>query len=192
MIYTQGYASRCWSSRGYLPHFHGNAFQFITFRLVDSLPKNFYENQPVRPQLSIKEQKLQLLRETEKALDRGFGSCALGIPQCGKIVFEALKYHDGDRYRLEAAAVMPNHAHALILNNAGHTLSTILQSWKSFTSKEILKLVPNAFPNRRVWQREYFDRFMRDRPQLEATIRYISLNPQRARLRNWPWLYVRE
>lgn len=83
---------------------------------------------------------------------------------------------------------MPNHVHALVEQFGGQRLDKIAQSWKSYTATEINRALGRSGP---LWQREYFDRFMRDGEQLAATIAYIEANPVAAKLvgtpEEWRW-----
>jgi len=58
------------------------------------------------------------------------GNCWLRQPEIARIVEDAVLHFDGERYRLIAWAVMPNHVHALIEPIAGHGLGSIVSSWK--------------------------------------------------------------
>jgi putative DNA methylase len=62
-------------------------------------------------------------------------------------------------------------------------LSTIIHSWKSYTAKKA-----NATLNRRgeFWQREYFDRLIRNEKHFADAITYIHNNPVKAGLCNNP------
>ncbi len=96
---------------------------------------------------------------------------------------------------------MPNHVHALIEipGNAAvpaasaspapsSSLSSILQSWKSYTAHEANKRIGR---NGTFWMREYFDRFIRDEKHLRAVMAYIRENPVKAGLcakpEDWEW-----
>ena len=57
-----------------------------------------------------------------------------------KIVENALRHFDGNRYALDEFAVASNHVHVLVTPLGEHDLSEILHSWKSFTAHEILKV----------------------------------------------------
>jgi hypothetical protein len=46
-------------------------------------------------------------------------------------VAEALRYFDGERAAIISSVVMPNHAHALFVQNADWPLETLLRSWKA-------------------------------------------------------------
>ncbi len=184
-----------WYSRGYLPHRDRlHLLQSITFRLADSLPQST---------LRQLEQKLLLLPEIrrdiekrksiEQWLDAGMGCCALRQPEAAAYVQQSLLHFDGDRYRVLAWVIMPNHVHALI--DPAQPMSKIIQGWKSFTARWLLKhndrLGLGIPDSHHVWMREYWDRFIRNDDHLRATIDYIHRNPVKAGLcresHEWPW-----
>lgn len=104
-----------WRSRGYLPHWEaGEVAQVITFRLADSLPSVVLERWHAElAHLTESEQHQERRKRVERALDSGRGSGALAKPAVGELVENALLYFDGERYRLHAWSIMPNHVHAL-------------------------------------------------------------------------------
>jgi REP element-mobilizing transposase RayT len=83
---------------------------------------------------------------------------------------------------------MPNHVHVVIETLEGHTLSDVVKSWKSFTSRQANSRLgrTGAF-----WEPDYFDRYMRNEDHLMRTIEYVENNPVKAGLVNkavdWPW-----
>ena len=103
-------------------------------------------------------------------------------------VEEAMLFFDGSRYRLEAWDVMPNHVHAMLTPIAGWELGQILHSWKSYTSKESNKLLGRSGE---FWQKENFDRYVRDERHYCNAIAYIEDNPVKAGLcekaEDWKW-----
>ena len=109
-----------------------------------------------------------------EALDAGLGECLLRDPAIASIVEGALLNADGSRYEMFAWVIMPNHVHVLIRQPEGGRLPDIVHTWKSWTAKEI-----NRHRGRtgRVWQSEYFDRYMRNQRQFDKTIAYIEDNP---------------
>jgi primosomal protein N' (replication factor Y) len=122
---------------------------------------------------------VQLCHRIEQYTDEGHGSCLLRDAEVASIVEHALKHESGVRYRLFEWCVMPNHVHALIECLPGQSLSAILKSWKSFTAHQInTKLGLSG----RVWQEEYFDRYIRDAGHFEAVRAYIRENPVKASL----------
>ncbi|HEX2885274.1 MAG TPA: transposase [Vineibacter terrae] len=104
------------------------------------------------------------------------------------LVENALLHFDDDRYKLLAWCVMPNHVHVLVECDARHSLSNVVQSWKSFTAKAI-----NAALRRtgRLWAPDYFDRYVRDNAHFAAIVSYIESNPVKAQLvdqaQDWRW-----
>lgn len=130
-----------WHSRGYLPHFDGPQItQFVTFRLADSMPQQLLEKWRAELQKeSGIDADVILRRRIEVYLDQGYGECHLRNPAVAALVQISLLFFDGDRYKLWAWAVMPNHGHALMTPGAGHDLSKILQSLKSYSANEANK-----------------------------------------------------
>jgi putative DNA methylase len=170
-----------WHSRGYLPHFeHPNLIQTVTFRLHDSLPKRKLKEWDRELTHLPPEDRQQKLRAwIEKFLDSGHGSCWLRDSRIAKIVEDVILHFDGERYHLLAWCIMPNHVHAMIETKPDRDLSDLLHSWKSYSAHQANKLLgrSGAF-----WQREYFDRFIRDGSHYENAMRYIADNPVKAGL----------
>lgn len=172
------YGEKCptWRSRGYVPHFEGKGLtQSITFRLADSLPAElmreyafeFHAHEP---------NEVERRSRVEAYLDLGKGSVWLQNPQIAAMVQCNLLWFDNKHYQLHAWVVMPNHVHVLITPKL--SLPRIVHSWKSFTSNKANELLgkKGAF-----WQREYFDRFIRDE-RFNAAVTYIENNPVKAGL----------
>ena len=105
----------------------------------------------------------------------------------GISLFGVLLFFEGQRYRLEAWVVMPNHVHVLFQPTNGWTMSKSVASWKVFTGRKISEwrmrsgLVTDA-QGGPVWQREYYDRFIRDENHYESVVAYIRDNPVKAGL----------
>jgi REP element-mobilizing transposase RayT len=170
-----------WHGRGYLPHFDGGELpQFITFRLHDSLPREvlirWKEELTLQP--SVEAQSL-MRKRVEGYLDQGLGSCYLRDYDVATSVQRALLFHDQAKYRLSAWVIMPNHVHLLCTPLSGHSLADIMHSIKSFTSSEANKILNRKG---RFWQKEYFDRYIRNARQFFRTVTYIENNPVKANL----------
>lgn len=200
--------SQGWYSRGYLPHFDAAGLvQHITFHLADSLPKEAIERMQTQfDGIPESERASARRKRIEALLDSGFGSCMLREAACAAIVEDSLLFGDGTRYRLLAWAVMPNHVHVLIEQIAGWPLAKVVQSWKRYTSRRIHQLgyglgspsctrqyeknadCKSVLP---LWQRDYWDRFIRDERHFLTAKRYIEANPVVAGLaispEQWPW-----
>ncbi len=139
--FRDDHLSPFWHSRGYLPHFDGPVHtQHVTVHLVDSLPKSAIEriDQQIEA-LADQERLLERRKRLHDWIDAGHGSCLLREPDCAQIVEGALHHFDGERYRLFAWVVMPNHFHVLFQPMEGWSMAKIVASWKKFTATEIKK-----------------------------------------------------
>jgi len=187
----------------YLPHWtREGATYAVTFRLGDSLPKAVAESwrfqrqdilrtaeQIGRPLTQHEEKRLDELfsERVDRFLDQGSGKCRLRRDRIAKIVADALTFFDGSRYRLFAWCVMPNHVHVVVQPMRGHDLPEILHSWKSYTAKEINKVLGSKG---QLWEAEYYDHLVRGERDFHAQIEYVLTNAQRAGLKNWKWVGV--
>lgn len=185
---------KSWHSRGYLPHFdQPGLLQSVTFRLADAVPTTVIEGWRAELQLKGDEPAddprfTELRERIERYADAGHGECWLRQPNVAQIVQDALLHFDGERYRLLAWCVMPNHVHVLIETKPGYPLGDIVHTWKSFTAKACNRALSRtgAF-----WMPDYFDRFIRDDAHLRAALEYIENNPVKAGLVSRPqtWAY---
>jgi len=183
--------SKGWHSRGYLPHLDAEGLtQHLTFHLADSLPRAALERclaESASLPSGIRERSRR--KRMHELLDAGIGTCLLRQPACATITRDALRFGDGERYRLLAWVVMPNHVHALIETRPSWPTGKVVQTWKRHTTKAFDTVANSA--SKPYWQRDYWDRFVRDQAQLEAVIAYIEQNPVRAglvdRAEAWPW-----
>jgi len=128
-----------WHSRGYLPHFEdAGKIQHVTFHLADSLPKAVLEGWDAEiKNLPPDKQVLDRIKRVEAWMDAGHGSCVLREPEIARMVQNSLLWFDGQRYRLLAWVIMPNHVHVLFQVLNGWTVAKIVASWKKFTARKI-------------------------------------------------------
>jgi len=112
-------------------------------------------------------------------LDSGHGECLLANPDLAGVVENTLLFFDAERYALLAWCIMPNHVHVLIKPFIGWPLDKVIGSWKTYSARSINRVLNRSG---QVWQREYFDRYIRDDAHLTATIDYIECNPVKAGL----------
>jgi REP element-mobilizing transposase RayT len=121
-------------------------------------------------------------------LDAGYGSCLLKFSEVRAIAQECLLRFDGDRMKVHAAVIMPNHVHALIQPLKGHELSKLLKGIKGTSARLINKLLSRSGY---VWMDESYDHIVRDREEYAWFCKYICENPVKAGL--WPEQYwIRE
>jgi putative transposase len=176
-----------------LPHWQeSSAVYFITFRCADAVPthlRNQWENDRdawvrVHPEPWTSETEREYHERfsgaIERWLDAGHGACLLRREDCAEIVADTLRHFEGERVVMISFVVMPNHVHALFVQNPAWPLEKLLQSWKRFTTREINKLLERTG---NLWQRDYFDRLVRDEKHFANCVRYIRRNPEKAGLK---------
>jgi len=94
-------------------------------------------------------------------------------------------------YALDAYVVMNDHVHVLVRPGDRIQLEKLVHSWKSFSTHELQRVWGRRG---RVWQREYFDRIVRDEAEWLEKMAYIAHNP----FKRWPecggyrWVSPRE
>jgi len=180
-----------WSYRGYLPHYESeHVTQMVTFRLTDSLPRHAAVRLASEPET---DEGNEAYRERIEAwLDAGHGSCVLRNSWAAEEVKSSLLHFDGERYRLHAWVIMPNHGHILVDMIPPHTLGSAVEGWKSYTARRINERLGRTGP---LWQRDYWDRYIRNERHYGQAIAYIMANPVKAGLvansEEWPFSWVR-
>lgn len=168
-----------------LPHWQqGEAMQFVTFRLNDSLPQEKIQRWKTQrdawnqtwPKPWSAEQEADYHRQftyrLERWLDVGTGSCLLrdvGKRQCMESV---LMFDEGVKHQHHAWVIMPNHVHLLFKPLS--PLESLIQAWKSISARRIA--------NGPIWQPNYRDTMIRDREHFANAVRYIRRNPVKAKL----------
>ncbi|MGI5925399.1 MAG: transposase [Lentisphaeria bacterium] len=172
-----------------LPHWRQEGVTyFSTFRTADSLPQGKLQQwlnekaewlaahpEPWDEQTVFEYYKC-FPERIEYWLDQDCGACLLRQPAVCKLVENALKFFDGQRYVLDEYAIAGNHVHALVTPKGEHTLSGIIHSWKSFTANEINIRLRLSGP---FWQKESFDHIIRSEAQLERIRSYIRQHTKR-------------
>jgi len=124
-----------------LPHWQQNGVvYFITFRLADSIPTEAraqweeeratwlrFHPEPWDPETEQENHK-RFAGAIERWLDAGQGSCLLRQRDCASVVNDALRHLDGQRLALISSIIMPNHVHALLVQNREYPLEDLLHS----------------------------------------------------------------
>ncbi|HEV2806249.1 MAG TPA: transposase [Chthoniobacterales bacterium] len=175
-----------------LPHWQQEgATYFVTFRLADSIPSQLRDEWANEREAWLRVHRepwsAEIEREYHKRfsgaleqwLDEGHGSYLLRRHDCAKVVAETLRHFEPERVMMISFAVMPNHVHAVFVQNPEWPLEKLIRSWKGFTARQINKLLGRSGS---FWQRDYFDRLVRDEEHFQNCVRYIRRNPQKARL----------
>ncbi|MGQ9648194.1 MAG: REP-associated tyrosine transposase, partial [Thermodesulfobacteriota bacterium] len=144
------------------------------------LPVNKRAFQPVQKDLFITQRNLPHWQMGGSTYFITFGTREIELlADARKAVLEACRHFDGKRYHLWSAVVMPDHVHLLLTpmeqkKGEWYSLSQILHSIKSFSAKQINKLL-NREGN--IWQDESFDRIVRDEKEFFEKWSYIRNNP---------------
>ncbi len=203
------------SYRRHLPHYQpAGAILFVTFRLAGSLPrekalslmeevdywKGVLENPDITPER--RQETLDMLQRLFDKWDDALDAANheprwLRNPDVASLVTDSIRYRDGKLYDLYTFCVMPNHVHLVFRPLKGedgipYSLPFILMGLKGYTGKKA-----NVILGRKgiFWQRESYDKVVRDEEALLRTIEYVLNNPVKAglvrRWEDWPWSYLR-
>jgi putative transposase len=183
--HEESIGSKGWYTRGYLPHCDKpGTMQMVTFRLADAMPAARRSEWEALIDIGDERERRTKL---EAYLDKGYGSCALRNPRVATAIEEVLLRFDGQRYRMAAWVIMPNHLHALF-ELWEMPLGQLLKAWKGTSAN-----MANAILGRHgtFWQTEYWDRYMRDEEHFRKARHYIEWNPVKAGLvghpAEWPF-----
>ena len=189
-----------------LPHIQiAGSTYFVTFRLINSLPKEALEvlaEETARiRKLPNNEANLEHQRwfgKFDNYLDRALcGEEYLKNEQIADLVAKSIHYRDGKVYDLVAFCIMPNHVHLVCTplekgEGVFNSLTEILQSLKRHTARQSNLILgrSGAF-----WQDESYDHIVRDEAELERIIKYVLNNPVKAGLVDnwsmWKWTYCK-
>ncbi len=183
-----------------IPHINANNhLQFITYRLSDSLPHNIVEK--IKQDISLFDEDkktTERIKLVEKYSDKGYGASFLIHPNIADLIITNLKFHNLIKYELISWVIMPNHIHILI-KQMNDNIGDIVKSWKSYTSKIILKqsnilfekkglyqpnvkVLNDILNSRNIWYKGYWDRYLRNEDEYWRCVEYIHNNPVKAKL----------
>ncbi|MDE3057203.1 MAG: transposase [Bacteroidota bacterium] len=201
--------------RRHLPHYQPQyATFFITFRLVNSLPRHIIEQ--LKDEYSTQKELRRLKRTNPKtnnvpdtfykhyfaAFDEFLDkqkerNCWLKDKSVAQAVVNAIHYRDGKEYDLICYTVMPNHVHMVFTADRSgpstcKSVTKILQPLKSYTAIKANDLLHRTGT---FWQGESFDHVVKDEKELERITSYVLNNPVRAGLvknaKEWKFSYCK-
>ncbi len=168
---------------GNLPHWRQDTVcYFVTFRTADSIPQMklkqwiqerdewLLDHPKPWSETELSEYNKLFSRKIEQWLDLSYGECVLAGAKCKEIVAGALCYFNNQRYTLWEYTVAANHVHLLIEPLFNFQLDEIMRSLKSFTAKEINKVLGRSG---HFWQKEYFDHIVRSEEHYLKFVDYI-------------------
>jgi putative transposase len=181
-----------------LPHWmqEGVAY-FVTFRLADALPAGLlrelerersvwlaHHPRPWSPAVEL-EYLQRFSRPIDQWLDAAHGECLLRDRVAQALVQDSLTHFDGVRYRQLQWIIMPNHVHCAFVLLPPWTLGQVLTTWKGYSARRINEHFGRTGS---LWQKDYFDRIIRDEAHLERVKDYIRRNPVKAKLSEGEYL----
>ena len=155
-----------YKEKNFLPHLDMiGYYQFITFRTYDSLDDFI---------LKIREQKINNSKKEYK-IDKYLDSSNKGCYLNGEVL-EYLKEYliskDRVLYDLVAFCIMPNHIHMLFKQKI--ELPKIMKQIKGATANKINKMLNKSG---RFWEKNYYDKVIRDEKHFAVVYDYIKSNP---------------
>jgi len=177
-----------------LPHFQREGqIISLTWRLAFSLPREMLIMQKGLSDTLMEirnlkgKDKSELLRSYNiklhkldaalaKCRPQGFSLCDDGI---GKMICDTFYFYSGKLYQLHCFCLMPNHVHLLIrplkdTNGIYIRVSNIVRTLKGYTSKQINDRLDRSG---KIWNPDYFDRYIRDPGDYYSVVGYILKNP---------------
>ncbi len=109
--------------------------------------------------------------------------CIFGTPsqlnQLGRIAYQDMQNisHCYKGVKVDHFVIMPNHVHAIvILEGEEHpSIGSIVGAYRAGVTRKIR----NFRPDMKVWQRNYYDRVIRNQKEYENIWYYIEYNPIR-------------
>ena len=179
-----------------LPHWEqSGSTYFLTIHLADSLPAALlarwreereiwlkWNPEPWSP-VQEREYHQRFSGSIERWLDESHGECLLRRFDVRAAVEAVLTKFDRDRYWHHAWVLMPNHAHLLVSLREDTALRELLKAWKGASSRAARLVLRWRMTGDAFWQKDYFDRLVRDSEHFWNCVRYIRNNPAKAKLR---------
>ena len=113
-----------------------------------------------------------------------------GIGKMADYWWNELPNHFKNEIDLDEYVFMPNHIHGILIRkNVGADrcvrpikLGDVIQWFKTMTTNEYIKKIKSEnWPkfDKRIWQRDYYERIIRDEREYFKIKNYIKINPER-------------
>ncbi len=200
-----------------LPHYYPKYKKFfITFRLYNTIPyqkllewQTEYneEIQKITDLINTPEYDIKLDIANKKYffkqddyLDSYTEKLYLSIPEIAEIVKNAILYYENTLYETLAYCIMPNHVHWVLDTSIQQknseenykNLSSFMKSIKGYSAN-----ICNKILNKKgyFWQKESYDRVIRNEKEEQNIINYVYNNPVKANLvtnpEDWRYNYIR-
>jgi len=185
-------------ARRKLPHWEvAQGRYFVTVRCAGTLPgavlrrieeiaQNMKGIEPRSPAFAA------LQREGFRTLEEHLDGCTDGWlvgDTAGALAQEFANLNEVG-FAMPHFAIMPNHWHGLLVAGSASptSLTSVMKRIKGRSAKAIRRSIGGAGP---VWQREWFDHWIRDDSEWQRCVDYIRANPVKAglvsRWEDHPW-----
>lgn len=113
-------------------------------------------------------------------------------PEARDLVMAQIRSLDKDTIDLDAAVVMPDHAHAIFRLIGTLSLAQVLKGIKGRSAHRINEITGRQG---QVWTQESFDHIVRGEAEWEDKMEYVRRNPVKKGLvlspEQYEWLYIR-
>jgi REP element-mobilizing transposase RayT len=107
------------------------------------------------------------------------------------LIDELRRLEQRSGWQVTAAVVMPNHIHFLAQSKTETETQSLREVIRNFKGRTARLANQTISRKGKFWQRDWFDRWMRDESEIARTTKYIRHNPVKAGLvkipSNWPW-----
>ena len=102
------------------------------------------------------------------------------LSEVGNMVWDCIAtlhqhFHD---IEIEDAVIMPNHVHFIITNMGDAYIPEVVRRFKAITSYQYHR-IERINDTKPLWQRNYYDRVIRDEREYMFVRNYIMMNPER-------------
>ena len=157
-----------------LPHINlQGSYQFVTFRTQDSLDDFIAK---------IRNEDIEIKKQ-EYLIDKYLDNSLKGAYLNGEVLLflkDFLKSLDKIFYELVSFVIMPNHIHLLFKQI--EDLNMIVKRIKGESAFRINKMLNRSG---RFWEKNYFDKVIRDEKHFNIVYDYIKFNGLKAGLEDW-------
>ncbi len=179
-----------------LPHLYFNeGTYFITYRLFGSISKAQLEKLQEKFRNDLPDEKKKIFKHYDSLLDKTYGNIKyLAIPEIANACKESIMFFDKKDIEVICYCIMPNHVHLVFsLLNKNKSITDLLKSIKRYSARKANEILNTKG---QFWQKESFDRWIRDEKELYNVIKYVLLNPVKAGLveeyQNWQHTYCKK
>ncbi|MCC5806755.1 MAG: transposase [Opitutales bacterium] len=163
----------------------------VTIRCVGSLPaetmRSLAERWAALNKVPARSEDAQRIRRNifhtlDTTLDRGTGFAPFRNSAAAGLLSAWLGEYNADGLRLAAFVVMPNHVHLVTQPLACASPEAFVRTWRRFKARAARNVNRSLGRKGPLWQRSWYDRWIRDAAEWRRWVDYIARNPVKAEL----------